>query len=290
MKWLLICVAFVGLAYGATNPLGQDLLIGKGVGLTEAEAKRNALQDVSQQVLISVSSSYESSKVRSDSTLTTSAKLNTSAISKDIDLDVEKFFETKQEGNGWSAEVRIRKSDLIKSYTQKQRQALESISYDATCSLNPKHQRELQSALDRAIHYRDVLNASGGSSVGEAKIAELNRLLLEKPTAVIEYGESFSEARILQSKLNKEFSKFFKVLGANDGRASVVRVDLLIDGDYDNNQVALELELLDCHGNSIYSGSFDDRYAKGRAAAISEFSKRADTRAYKLLNAWINGK
>lgn len=290
MKRLLICAAFVGLAYSATNPLGQDLLIGKGVGLTEAEAKRNALQDVSQQVLISVSSSYESSKIRSDSTLTSSAKLNTNAISKDIELDVEKFFETKQEGNGWSAEVRIRKSDLIKSYTQKQRQALESISYDATCSLDPKHQRELQSTLDRAIHYRDVLNASGGSSIGDVKIAELNRLLLEKPAAVIEYSESFSEAKILQSKLSKEFSKFFKVLPANDDRASVVKVDLLIDGDYDNTQVALQIELLDCRGNSIYTGSFDDRYAKDRAAAISEFSKRADTRAYKLLSAWINGK
>lgn len=290
MKWLLICAAFVGLAYSATNPLGQDLLIGKGSGLTEAEAKRNALQDVSQQVLISVSSSYESSKIRSDSTLTTSAKLNTNAISKDIELDVEKFFETKQEGNGWNAEVRIRKNDLIKSYTQKQHQALESISYDATCSLDPKHQRELQSALDRAIHYRDVLNASGGSSIGDVKIAELNRLLLEKPAAVIEYGESFSEARILQNKLSKEFSKFFKVLLSNDDRASVVKVDLLIDGDYDNTQVALQIELLDCRGNSIYTGSFDDRYAKDRAAAISEFSKRADTRAYKLLNAWINGK
>lgn len=290
MKWLLICAAFVRLAYSATNPLGQDLLIGKGVGLTEAEAKRNALQDVSQQVLISVSSSYESSKIRSDSTLTSSAKLNTSAISKDIELDVEKFFETKQEGNAWNAEVRIRKSDLIKSYTQKQRQALESISYDATCSLDPRHQRELQSALDMAIHYRDVLNASGGSSIGDVKIAELNRLLLEKPTVAIEYSESFSEARILQSKLSKEFSKFFKVLPANDDRASVVKVDLLIDGDYDNTQVALQIELLDCRGNSIYTGSFDDRYAKDRAAAISEFSKRADTRAYKLLSAWINGK
>lgn len=290
MKWLLICAAFVGLAYSATNLLGQDLLIGKGVGLTEAEAKRNALQDVSQQVLISVSSSYESSKIRSGSTITSSAKLNTNAISKDIELDVEKFFETKQEGNAWSAEVRIRKNDLIKSYTQKQRQALESISYDATCSLDPKHQRELQSALDRAIHYRDVLNASGGSSVGDVKIAELNRLLLEKPAAVIEYSESFSEARILQSKLSKEFSKFFKVSPANDDRASVVKVDLLIDGDYDNTQVALQIELLDCRGNSIYTGSFDDRYAKDRAAAISEFSKRADTRAYKLLSAWINGK
>lgn len=290
MKRLLICAAFVGLAYSATNPLGQDLLIGKGVGLTEAEAKRNTLQDVSQQVPISVSSSYESSKIRSDSTITSSAKLNTNAISKDIELDVEKFFETKQEGNGWSAEVRICKSDLIKSYTQKQRQALESISYDATCSLDPRHQRELQSALDRVIHYRDVLNASGGSSIGDVKIAELNRLLLEKPTAVIEYGESFSEARILQSKLSKEFSKFFKVLLSNDGRASVVKVDLLIDGDYDNTQVALQIELLDCRGNSIYTGSFDDRYAKDRAAAISEFSKRADTRAYKLLSAWINGK
>lgn len=290
MKRLLICAAFVGLAYSATNPLGQDLLIGKGVGLTEAEAKRNALQDVSQQVLISVSSSYESSKIRSDSTITSSAKLNTNAISKDIELDVEKFFETKQEGNAWSAEVRIRKSDLIKSYTQKQRQALESISYDATCSLDPRHQRELQSALDRAIHYRDVLNASGGSSIGDVKIAELNRLLLEKPAVVIEYSESFSEARILQSKLSKEFSKFFKVLPANDDRASVVKVDLLIDGDYDNTQVALQIELLDCRGNSIYTGSFDDRYAKDRAAAISEFSKRADTRAYKLLSAWINGK
>lgn len=290
MKRLLICAAFVGLAYSATNPLGQDLLIGKGVGLTEAEAKRNALQDVSQQVLISVSSSYESSKIRSDSTITSSAKLNTSAISKDIELDVEKFFETKQEGNAWNAEVRIRKNDLIKSYTQKQRQALESISYDATCSLDPKHQRELQSALDMAIHYRDVLNASGGSSIGDVKIAELNRLLLEKPAAVIEYSESFSEAKILQSKLSKEFSKFFKVSPANDGRASVVKVDLLIDGDYDNTQVALQIELLDCRGNSIYTGSFDDRYAKDRAAAISEFSKRADTRAYKLLSAWINGK
>ncbi len=53
--------------------------------------------------------------------------------------------------------------------------------------------------------------------------------MLAKPRSLSSYGESFSEARILQSKLNKEFSKLFKVLGATDGRASVVRVALIID-------------------------------------------------------------
>ena len=286
----ILCIVFLmGCGGGAKPPswYGKDTqdsayLIGFGSASKLESAKARAVNDISSQLSVQVSSQFKTQTQRQDSNITHKA-------SSDIQLDVAamelsdvQYTKSEFENGQHYVQAKILKSALISQFQNKFNNTyntLNVVSLSKCKILSAKDKLRLENALNELWLYSQLLQTLEKQTRSLDNLESLLSANMPLPAAKLVIRSNVDSARIYND-LAKELGEFYTI--QNDA-AHTLYAEVRAIQSAKGVKIDVLFSILDCRNNPIFNTNVSEETNKGFEFA----TKRVSVQLYKKMQEWI---
>ncbi|MCX2716659.1 LPP20 family lipoprotein [Helicobacter sp. MIT 21-1697] len=263
-------------------------LIGFGNATSLDSAKARALNDISSQLSVQVSSQFKSHTQRQDSSLThktsNEIKLDVAAI----ELSDVSYVKDEFKDNQFFIKAQIPKSSLVRQFQSSFNTEYNTLNFNrmSQCSsISIKDKMRLEYALNKLNLYTLLLHSLGSNAKDMRQLEKLLSMNSPLPTARLNI-QSNARAEVIESELAKELGEFYS-FDSQAHNLINVKLKLALIGGATIKADAI-MTIYDCRNNPVFTTSVSNTH-KGNSIddSLSFTAKRIGVQLYKKIQEWI---